>query len=169
MRGQYLGLGFVQVSRTHQKAGAEILFSIRLRIDNIDAPAALQLREESHDAVPDRAAAHKQEVDIEEGWQRRPAVGLAGAVSVAVSNDRRNVYAAAEGSNAVAAFLRDKKTGALTQLPGAAACTSESGTAGLCADGTALVEARAVAVTRNGRSAYVASSTSDAVAAFERD
>lgn len=96
-------------------------------------------------------------------------VGLVGVVSVAVSNDRSNVYAAAEGSNAVAAFLRDKRTGALTQLPGAAACTSEDGTGGLCADGTALVEARAVAVTRNGRSAYVASSTSDAVAAFARD
>ena len=67
------------------------------------------------------------------------------------------------------AFARDTKTGVLTELAGTDGCTSESGSGGTCADGVALTEARAVAVTRNAKSAYVASSTSDAVAAFRRE
>ena len=48
-------------------------------------------------------------------------------------------------------------SGVLTQLAGVDGCTSESGSGGTCADGVALTEARAVAVTRNAKSAYVAS------------
>jgi 6-phosphogluconolactonase (cycloisomerase 2 family) len=95
--------------------------------------------------------------------------GLLGAMSVAITRNGRSVYVAAEGSNAVTAFARDLKTGALAQLAGVDGCTSESGTGGTCSDGVALAEARAVAVTRNARNAYVASSTSDAVAAFRRE
>ena len=95
--------------------------------------------------------------------------GLVGAVSVAITQNGRSVYVASETSNAVAAFARDTKSGVLTQLAGTEGCTSESGSGGTCADGVALTEARAVAVTRNAKSAYVASSTSDAVAAFRRE
>lgn len=95
--------------------------------------------------------------------------GLVGAMSVAITQNGRSVYVAAETSNAVSAFARDTKTGALTQLAGTDGCVSESGTGGTCADGVALTEARAVAVTRNAKNAYVASSTSDAVAAFRRE
>jgi DNA-binding beta-propeller fold protein YncE len=52
-------------------------------------------------------------------------VGLAGSLGVAVSNDGRNVYVAAQESSAVAVFERDRGTGALTQLPGTDACVSE--------------------------------------------
>jgi hypothetical protein len=47
-------------------------------------------------------------------------------------------------------------------------CVSDNGSAGTCADGKALVEARAVIATRTGRHVYTAASTSDAVAVFER-
>lgn len=94
---------------------------------------------------------------------------LVGVVSVVASRDGKNVYAASEGSDAVAVFARDRKTGALTQLGGIDGCVSEDGSGGICGGGKALNEARAVALSRNGRSAYVASATSDAVAAFERD
>lgn len=95
--------------------------------------------------------------------------GLAGAMSVAITQNGRSVYVAAETSNAVTAFARDTKTGTLTQLAGSNGCTSESGSAGTCVDGVALTEARAVAVTRNAKNAYVAASTSDAVSAFRRE
>jgi len=94
---------------------------------------------------------------------------LVGAQSLTVTRNRKSVYVAAENSNAVTAFARDTKTGALTQLAGSDGCVSESGTAGTCADGVALIEARGVVLTRNAKHAYVTSATSNAVAAFERE
>jgi len=94
---------------------------------------------------------------------------LLGVAGITVTRDGENVYATSETSNAVVAFSRDKKTGILTQLPGIEGCVSEDGTLGACADGKALVETRSVLVARNGRHAYVASSTSDAVSVFGRD
>jgi 6-phosphogluconolactonase (cycloisomerase 2 family) len=93
---------------------------------------------------------------------------LIGASGVAIAQNGKNVYVTAENSNAVTAFARDAKTGALTQLAGTNGCVSEDGTGFSCADGVAITEPRAVVVTRNGRSVYVTSSTSDAVAAFAR-
>ena len=95
-------------------------------------------------------------------------VGLEGAVSVTVSPDGRSVYV---GSNfaQVAIFDRDAATGALDQQAGVAACVSDTGAGGLCTDGVGLLAPVLVAVTSDGRSAYVASSGSDAVAAFTRE
>src|SRR5690606_7711919 len=62
---------------------------------------------------------------------------LLGPRGIAVSRDGRNVYVGAAGSHAVAVFARDRRTGALTQLPGTEGCVSEDGTGGECADGTA--------------------------------
>lgn len=103
------------------------------------------------------------------GGQCADGRGLVGAVSVAITQNGRSVYAAAETGNAVSAFGRDTKTGVLTQLAGTDGCVSENGTGGTCADGVALTEARAVVVTRNAKNAYAASSTSDAVSAFRRE
>lgn len=94
---------------------------------------------------------------------------LTGALSVILPRDGKNAYVASNVSNAVAVFERDKKTGVLTQLAGTDACVSDTGSGGECADGTALVEAAALAITRNGRHVYAVSSTSDAISVFDRD
>jgi len=94
---------------------------------------------------------------------------LDGPKAVAVSPDGASVYVTAELSGAVAVFARDPTTGALTQLPGTAGCVSETGSGGACADGTALVDVEGITVSPDGASVYVASASSDAVAAFARD
>ena len=91
-------------------------------------------------------------------------VGLDGASSVTVSPDGRSAYAASHHS--VAVFDR-AANGTLTQKPGLAGCISDSG-AGPCVNGTALKGASSVTVSPDGRSAYVASRYSDAVAVFDR-
>jgi 6-phosphogluconolactonase (cycloisomerase 2 family) len=93
---------------------------------------------------------------------------LDGASSVVASANGGNVYAASRASDAVAVFGRNVTTGQLTQMGGTAGCVSETGSAGACADGKALDGAVSVALSADGVSAYVASDTSDAVAAFSR-
>ena len=96
-------------------------------------------------------------------------VGLDAAYSVTVSPDGRSAYVASYESDAVAVFDRDTTTGALTQKAGTDACVSETGSGGNCTDGVGLDAAHSVAVSPDGRSAYVASPASDAVAVFDRD
>lgn len=57
----------------------------------------------------------------------------------------------------------------LVQLPDLAGCVSESGAGGACTVGVVLVGALSPAVSPDGRSVYVASTLSDAVAVFDRD
>ena len=101
---------------------------------------------------------------------------IGGANAVAVSDDGRHVYVTARGSDALAidsgavvVFGRDRRTGALTQLPGTNGCVSEDGTGGECAEGSSLIGTADVAISRDGRHVYVASFVSDAVAVFTRD
>jgi len=94
---------------------------------------------------------------------------LDAARSIVVSADGESAYAASQNSNAVVVFDRTAATGALTQKAGAAGCISETGTAGACGDGRALIGARGVAISPEGKSVYAASQTSDAVAVFDRD
>jgi DNA-binding beta-propeller fold protein YncE len=93
--------------------------------------------------------------------------GLRTPHSVAVSADGKSVYVASLQSDAVARLNRNTTTGAITQPAGIAGCVSETG-AGPCADGHALTIPSSVAVSPNGRSVYVASPGSDAVARFLR-
>jgi DNA-binding beta-propeller fold protein YncE len=93
---------------------------------------------------------------------------LLGARDVDVSRDGRSLYVAANGSDAVAVFSRNRRSGALTQLEGTAGCISEDGTGGLCTDGAGLMGASGVAVSKDGRNVYVAAAASDAVAVFAR-
>jgi hypothetical protein len=58
--------------------------------------------------------------------------------------------------------------GSLSQLAGTAGCVSETGSGGACADGKSLVTAREVAVSKDGKHVYAASSASRAVAVFVR-
>ena len=94
---------------------------------------------------------------------------LENATGVATSPDGRNVYVASVSSDAVAVFDREPATGALTQKPGTAGCLSEDGTGGLCQNGTALDGAAHVVVSVDGKSVYVTSDPSDAVAILDRD
>lgn len=96
-------------------------------------------------------------------------VALLAPMGIAFSKDGRSAYVAASGSNAVAVFSRNKVTGELSQLPGTAACVSETGSGGDCTDGAGLLGPSAVAVSPDGKQVYVGSYTSDAVAVFARD
>jgi 6-phosphogluconolactonase (cycloisomerase 2 family) len=93
---------------------------------------------------------------------------LDAAYGVAVSADGKQVYAASYNSGAIAAFARDKSTGALTQLAGTAGCVSETGSGGECSDGKALGGASGVVISGDGKHVYTASLNSDAVAVFAR-
>jgi Ca2+-binding RTX toxin-like protein len=96
------------------------------------------------------------------------ARGLDGALGVTVSPDGKSVYVASRTSQAVAAFVRDTDSGGLAQFAGTAGCVSETGGGGECADGKALGTASSVAVSPDGRSVYVGSPGSSAVAVFAR-
>ena len=71
-------------------------------------------------------------------------------------------------SNAVARLNRNTTTGAITQPAGSAGCISEDG-AGPCADGHGLDGPTSVAVSPDGKSVYVASSSASAVARLNRN
>jgi sugar lactone lactonase YvrE len=94
----------------------------------------------------------------------RDGHALSGADGVALSGDRKSLYASS--TDAVVRLRRHRTSGVLSEPPGRAACVSEDGS-GPCADGHALLNAFGVAASRNGRSAYVASLDSAAVARFK--
>jgi 6-phosphogluconolactonase (cycloisomerase 2 family) len=94
---------------------------------------------------------------------------LGGPRAITISPDGKHVYVGARDANAVAAFARDATTGVLTQLSGFAGCVSDNGTGGRCVDGTGLLGARGVTVSRDGQHLYVASENNNAVAIFARN
>ncbi len=94
---------------------------------------------------------------------------LDGPNGVLVSPDDSTVYVASAFSSAVAIFDRDIATGELTQKEGPSGCISETGTGGDCTDGRALAGAFGLAVSSDGGNIYVTSTSSDAVAIFDRD
>jgi DNA-binding beta-propeller fold protein YncE len=96
------------------------------------------------------------------------AVGLDGPNSVAISPDGLDVYATSRGSNTISVFHRNRSTGALSQLPGAAGCTSGLPVP-VCASGRALVGPDVVVVSPSGTNVYVGSFFGNAVAVFDRD
>jgi DNA-binding beta-propeller fold protein YncE len=97
------------------------------------------------------------------------AIGLDGPNSVAISANGRNVYATARGSNSIVSFRREKKTGALRQLPpSGGGCISALPIPG-CVAGRALLGADVVVLSPGGESVYVGAFFGNAVAAFARN
>ena len=99
---------------------------------------------------------------------------LFGPFAIATTNDGRHAYVALIDSRAVAALARDKKTGALTQLPSPAGCVSNGGAIPLCAEGRGLHAPISVAVSPDGKNVYFTSFQKDpvsisAVTAFSRN
>jgi DNA-binding beta-propeller fold protein YncE len=94
--------------------------------------------------------------------------GLSSPFGVEVSPDGKSVYVTTNASDAVVRLNRDTTTGAITQPAGAAGCISETG-AGPCADGHALSGTQGMAVSPDGKSVYVSSWESDAVARLNRN
>jgi hypothetical protein len=84
-----------------------------------------------------------------------------------MTRDGRHVYAAVRDSGAVAAFRRDARTGALRQLPGRRGCAGGGPTDG-CAAARNLAGARALTLSPDGRSVYVATAGGLAVLARDR-
>jgi DNA-binding beta-propeller fold protein YncE len=94
--------------------------------------------------------------------------GLNGAWGAAASPDGKSVYVGSYGSDAVARLNRNTTTGAITQFAGTGGCISETG-AGTCANGHGLNGAGSVAVSPDGKSVYVASPLTSAVARLNRN
>ncbi len=70
----------------------------------------------------------------------------------------------------MAAFSRERRSGALTQLPGKHACIADTGTRSACPVATAgLHGAGSVTLSRDGRSAYVTGFLGGSVAVLARD
>jgi DNA-binding beta-propeller fold protein YncE len=82
-----------------------------------------------------------------------PGRGLGNPSAIAISRDGRNVYVAAAGSDGVSVFARNRRSGVLTQLPGASGCIQERPGDG-CAVGRALNEPTSVAVSPDGSRVY---------------
>jgi hypothetical protein len=102
---------------------------------------------------------------------------VTGSSDLAISPDGRNVYAAvgrpAEQDDigphipsAVVVFVRDRATGRLRRLAGAAGCIREKGGEG-CGSGRGLRTVESIGVSNDGRHVYAASE--DGIAVLQRD
>jgi DNA-binding beta-propeller fold protein YncE len=94
------------------------------------------------------------------------ATDFFGPLGVAVSPDGRAVYVI--GDDLFAAFRRDRRSGALTQLAGKAGCIVDNGDEDKCEKGKALNDGAALAVSSDGRNVYGVSLASGAVTVFGR-
>ncbi|HWJ43620.1 MAG TPA: YncE family protein [Solirubrobacterales bacterium] len=92
---------------------------------------------------------------------------LGGANAVAVSPDDNGVYVTSLFSNSVTSFNRNGSTGALTQREGTGGCLIHLRSAG-CSFGRALVAPEGLALSPDGRNAYVAAFRSGAIAVLNR-
>jgi DNA-binding beta-propeller fold protein YncE len=90
-----------------------------------------------------------------------------GSRAVALSPDGRNAYVASYRSDAVAVFVRNKRTGTLAQAKGKAGCVAANAAQG-CGAAVGLDGPNSVAVSDDGRYVYVTSRNSDSLTVFRR-
>jgi DNA-binding beta-propeller fold protein YncE len=103
--------------------------------------------------------------------------GLDGPYGVVISPDGRYLYVTEYGGpipeGGVAVFSLDPSSGAATQLPGLAGCTTADGNSGsdtgVCTNGRALAGGYDPIVTPNGAFFYMAANKGKALAAFARE
>jgi DNA-binding beta-propeller fold protein YncE len=97
------------------------------------------------------------------------AIGLIGPNSVAVSPDGQYVYATSRGGESLTSFHRDKKTGALVQLPpSSSGCISMLPIPG-CTLARAMSDPDVVVVSPDDKNVYVGAFTGSAVVNFARN
>lgn len=115
--------------------------------------------------LPGKDGCHDESGD---GVTCTDAVALNAPYALTESNNGRHIYVTSVDSGGVAAFRRNKTTGALEQLYYPNACTIETGDNVLCRPGLAVGNPRGIAVTKNGKHVYLTSYGYDGVAAFLR-
>jgi DNA-binding beta-propeller fold protein YncE len=130
-------------------------------------PSAIAIFDRAADGSLTQAAGPAGCVSHLGGFDCATARGLASPEEVAVSPDSRDVLVAGNGSNAVV-VLHASPAG-LTQDAGTAGCIARGGGPEGCGTGKALAGPADLAISRDGRFVYVASSIADAVAILHRD
>lgn len=97
------------------------------------------------------------------------ALGLFGPNSVALSPDGHYLYATAREGASLTSFHRNRKTGALVQLPPSSSGCISGLPIPLCTPGRALSGPDVVAVSPDGHNVYVGSFFGNAVVSFARN
>jgi DNA-binding beta-propeller fold protein YncE len=98
-----------------------------------------------------------------------PGIGLIGPNSVAVSPDGRYVYATSRGGSSVTSFHRNRKTGALVQLPPSSSGCISNLPIPTCIPARGLLDPDIVDVSRDGKNVYVGVFAGNGVVSFGRN
>ena len=132
--------------------------------------AVLEFRREPSGALVQLAAPNACIMNAPAETGCSQAKGLKVALGVAISPGGENLYASSPEEDDEAAFTRDAKTGALTQLPAPYECVSKSSERSACDTTgiTGIAGARRVTVSPDGTNLYVAGQNDHTVVELAR-